>query len=259
VDRYKILLGKTPPPAKPEKIVQAVKFKKSDGNGQGQLNTREQLLSSYLSTSEGRATLASSMAEPLRQRIEFSSLARRSLIINPLPDGALPIYNHTDPVYVIGEDRENILLMNPSENNHIIVPIFNIHSNSEIPISGIRSSRFNLIERAQDQMAVEIRGQEDRAILALLSAATESGRIETSQISGEVMREAFNAVEQSDFIVNHVFTNPRDYSDIRINLRDHIDPVNQRDLLRRGVMGQLWGATVIVSRVVPQNELFFFG
>ena len=53
---------------------------------------RERIISEYISTANGRQALAASMAAPLRRRMDYSSLARQTFMVEQLPDGALPIY-----------------------------------------------------------------------------------------------------------------------------------------------------------------------
>jgi len=53
-----------------------------------------------------------------------------------------------------------------------------------------------------------------------------------------------------------MFMNARDYSDIRKFGRDQLDPVTQKSLLATGLMAQIWGADIIVSRVVPVGTIF---
>lgn len=57
---------------------------------------REQTISEYIRTSEGRTQLAASMIAPLRQRMDYSSVGRRTFLVDQLPDGALPVYDR-DP------------------------------------------------------------------------------------------------------------------------------------------------------------------
>jgi len=57
---------------------------------------RQQLISEYIGTAQGRTRLAASMAAPLYQRMDYQSIGRRTFLVEQLPDGALPIYTE-DP------------------------------------------------------------------------------------------------------------------------------------------------------------------
>jgi hypothetical protein len=57
--------------------------------------TRDQLIQAALSTAEGRSRLAQAMITPIMARRE-ANLAARLFPVQPLPDGALPIYSEAD-------------------------------------------------------------------------------------------------------------------------------------------------------------------
>lgn len=57
---------------------------------------QNRILSEYLRTSGGRERLAASMVAPLRERRDYQSVARRTFLVEQLPQGALPIYDQ-DP------------------------------------------------------------------------------------------------------------------------------------------------------------------
>jgi hypothetical protein len=54
---------------------------------------RENIISQYLQSSTGRQRLAQSMIAPLRRSLDYSSIGRRTLLVDALPEGALPIYD----------------------------------------------------------------------------------------------------------------------------------------------------------------------
>ena len=54
---------------------------------------KEYLISNALETSEGRAALASAMANPIRTSLDYQGIGRKLLVVDPLPQGALPVYD----------------------------------------------------------------------------------------------------------------------------------------------------------------------
>ena len=50
------------------------------------------LISKMIATASGRKTLASTMASPIRTRIDYQAVGRSALVVQPLPEGALPSY-----------------------------------------------------------------------------------------------------------------------------------------------------------------------
>lgn len=92
---------------------------------------RDSLVSEYISTSNGRSRLAASMVAPIRQRMDYQAIGRRTFQIEGLPAGALPIYDRDPGVAVI------------------TFPTFEIASNPTIQLSDIQERRFSLIDRMQ--------------------------------------------------------------------------------------------------------------
>lgn len=90
---------------------------------------RSQLISQYLASSEGRSRLAASMVAPLRARMDYQSIGRRTFLVEQLPDGALPTYDR-DP-----------------EVARTLFPEFEMASNPTISIAEVRSRRFDIIDR----------------------------------------------------------------------------------------------------------------
>jgi|SRR6478609_1709351 len=57
---------------------------------------REELIARRLKTLEGRRKLAQAMAFPLRYRRDYVGIARKTFLIEQMPEGALPVYDR-DP------------------------------------------------------------------------------------------------------------------------------------------------------------------
>jgi hypothetical protein len=58
--------------------------------------TNASLIALYLASAEGRASLARTMAEPIRRRMDYQALGRQLFAVEPMPQGALPIYEPAD-------------------------------------------------------------------------------------------------------------------------------------------------------------------
>ena len=230
-------------------------------------SVKAKLISEYIGTQAGRAKLASSMTQPLRLRRDYMAVGRKTFLVEQLPDGALPIYDKDPDVtaYVVGEEGENILAI--TKPRRVVFPLFEIASNPEIPLTQIKERRFDLIERAQDLARAQIQAAEDERVFATLDAVATSGfdslpgQINpdvavVAPLSGAVLADAFAYIERHDLRVARVFMNARDYADLRKFGRDILDIETQRDLLKTGLMGTLWGAQIIVSRLVPPGTVY---
>jgi len=227
---------------------------------------KQKIISDYIKTPQGRAKLAASMTQPLRLRRDYSSVGRKTFLVEQLPDGALPIYDKDPDVtaYVVGEEGENILAI--TKPRRVIFPLFEIASNPEIPLTQIKERRFDLIERSQDLARAQIQAAEDERVFATLdgvatngfdSLGTENADIPVvAPVTGAVLADAYALIERHDLRVARVFMNARDYADLRKFGRDILDIESQRDLLKTGLMATLWGAQIITSRIVPVGTVY---
>lgn len=231
-------------------------------------NTRKQrIISELIRSPRGRMKLAASMTQPLRTRRDYAAVGRKTFLVEQLPDGALPIYDKDPDVtaYIVGEEGENIVGV--TKPRRVIFPLFEIASNPEIPLTQVKERRFDLIERSQELARAEIQAAEDERVFLVLDAIAVAGFDSiaggtnpdipvVAPISGAVLADAFSFVERHDLRVARVYMNARDYSDIRKFGRDILDPESQAALLKTGIQGTLWGATIITSRLVPAGTVY---
>ena len=228
---------------------------------------KQQVISEYIKTAAGRAKLAASMIQPLRLRRDYTSVGRKTFLVEQLPDGALPIYDKDPDVtaFVVGEEGENILAI--QKPRRVIFPLFEIASNPEIPLTQIKERRFDLIERSQDLAKAQIQAAEDERVFAVLDSIAVSG-FDTlpgstnpdvavvAPISPSVLADAFAEIERHDLRVARVYMNATDYADIRKFGRDILDIESQATLLKTGLQAALWGAQIITSRLVPVGFVY---
>jgi len=109
----------------------------------------------YLATVNGRQMLANSMAAPIKRPLDYSGIAKKCLVVDPLPQGAVLTYNTDNKkkfehkIIVIGSDgfSGNIKSVKFPRFNRVTVPQFEIFSNPIIRMDEIKSRRFDLIDR----------------------------------------------------------------------------------------------------------------
>lgn len=253
MNRYEILLDKIPPPAPPKPPEEPKKEKKTDIRGA--------LISQFIRTAEGRQSLAAAMVQPLRNRLDFRSISRRAFQVQPLPEGALPIYDHPvgSNVYVVAEDGQNILSIPPGRANRFVVPLFEISSSPQIPLSSLRQGRFELIDRAQDLAVNVINREETSRFLNLLEASTNgtSNRITISEpLDLPIVRDAFTQIEGHDLRVGNIFINPNDFASMRRFGHEVLDIETHAEMIGRGRLGSIWGTNINVSRGVPHGNIY---
>ena len=235
------------------------------------------MLGQLLKTAGGRQKLAASLGPSLRRRRDYMSIARKALMVETLPDGALPIYDKefdtaaqtvgSTPggsfveAFVVGEEGGDIVRV--TKPKRVTVPTFEIVSNPMIPITQIKERRFDLVARSLNLAKAEVGAAEDGYVFTLFDAAAAAATGKTTTdpvynvdiaISAPVdinsMADGFGQVQRHDLSVAFCFFNPRDYTDLLKWTQQNIDRETQRKLLKTGVMGYLWGATLLQSRKV---------
>lgn len=232
---------------------------------------KHQIIGKLITTGQGRQRLAASMISPLRQRRDYTSCGRKAFYVQQLPDGAMPVYDKDPNVtaYMVAEQGENILSVAKSQRIH--VPLFELASNPQIPLTQIRQRRFDLVDRALDKAKAEIQAAEDTRVFATMDATAADPAnpnidiTATGTLTASTLIDAFGNIQQNDLRVANIFMNAKDFSDLRKWDRDTLDPITQGELLKTGYMANIYGAKIIVSRIVPKGTIYvcaqpqFFG
>jgi len=234
-------------------------------------------LGQILKTAAGRQKLATALGPSLRRRRDYMSIARKALMVETLPDGALPIYDKEFDetgrsfveAFVVGEQGGDIVkLVNPLR---VTVPTFEITANPMIPITQIKERRFDIVSRALNLAKAEIGATEDAYIFSLFDniATAATGKspddpvynVTLAGASGagvdvNDLADCFGQVQRHDLSVAYLFMNPRNYTDILKWTDTTVDRETQRHLLKTGIMGYLWGATILQSRKVTYGNVY---
>ncbi|OPZ34596.1 MAG: hypothetical protein BWY99_02479 [Synergistetes bacterium ADurb.BinA166] len=228
---------------------------------------REQMVDKYIGDSRGRKRLASSMIQSLRDRRDYSSVGRKTFLVEQLPDGALPIYDKDPDVtaYVIGEEGESITAV--AKARRVIFPLFEIAALPKAPITQIKERRYDLLKRMQDLGKAQVQAAEDDRVFSIMDAIAVNGFDSlpggtnpdipvVAPISPAVLADAFAEIERHDLRVARVYMNATDYADIRKFGRDVLDIESQATLWKTGLMATGWNAQFIVSRLVPAGVVY---
>lgn len=126
----------------------------------GKWNPIYDLYNKIFSNTAGRHKLAQSIIEPLKKRLDYQSIARKTFLVQQLPQGAVPFYTK-DPVVsdiVVGRYKYDVIKINsdgriyrkgrlPGGVRRVTFPTFELYSNPSIKISNVKRRRFDLIDR----------------------------------------------------------------------------------------------------------------
>jgi len=229
---------------------------------------RDDLISRAISTQDGKLALAQAMANPIRRNLDYHGIARRSLVVDPLPQGAMATYERDVDVQAVvissnGSGPESRIF-----GDRVVVPEFEIYSNPTIRIAEVKRRRFNVIDRAVQKARQEIMAQEDANVFAAFdSAAQVENQLVDISDAGLTKRDllAIKAqVDRWDLVTTKFFLNIQEYTDIlswgagggQGLGGGEFDPVTMREVLQTGLYAHLWGADLLVSKIVPPGTVY---
>jgi hypothetical protein len=236
------------------------------------------MLKRALETTEGKVALGQAMANPIRRNLDYMGVGRKALVVDPLPQGALPLYEKDIDVSATIIGSHGSAPESRVQGDRVLVPEFEIISNPTVRISEVKRRRFNIIDRAQQKARQEIQAQEDANIFAAVDYASDKtmGGVNTRQpfangVGGTMeMIDLLNVkkqIDRHDLVTTKYFMNITQFTDIlgwaykaggagSNNQFGGFDPVTTREVLQTGLYGHIWGADIIVSKIVPEGTLF---
>ncbi len=219
---------------------------------------KEEIIAQALETGEGRVALAQAMVEPIKISLEYQAIGRKLLMVDELPQGALPRYERDIAVtsYVIPKRGSVPDMMVEAE--ELLVPTFEIACNPTIKLNEIRARRYYIVDRAQVRAKDSIQRQEDLEVFKAISVAVSTDH--TVTVSGNLSPDNINLalalIEEHELVGAKIVCHPFRYKDVRAWGKDFFDEATQRDVLMSGLYGHLWTADIHVSTMVPKNSIY---
>jgi len=229
---------------------------------------RDELVSRALMTQEGKMAMAQAMASPIRRNLDYHGVARRLLVVDPLPQGALATYDRDIDVAAMVISSNGSGAESRVFGDRVTVPEFEIYSNPTVRIAEVKRRRFNVIDRAVQKARQEIQAQEDANIFAAVDAAASvENTVQDIADAGMLKRDLAELkvqVDRWDLVTTKFVMNINEFNDI---LKwgsgggqgvggGEVDPVTQREILQTGLYAHLWGADIIVSKIVPPGTVY---
>ena len=198
---------------------------------------------------------------PIRRNLDYQGVGRKALRVDPLPQGALPVYDKDIDVSAIVVSSNGAVPESRIKGDRISVPEFEVVSNPTVRIYEVKRRRFNVIDRAQQRARQEIQAQEDTNIFAALDFSSGLENASTTVTGGAITKAGLNnvvaEVDKWDLVTSKLFMNIKTFSGFRtFTGQADFDPVTQREILQTGLYGHLWTADIIVSKIVPANTVY---
>lgn len=247
---------------------------------------RDELIKRALSTEEGKIALGQAMANPIRRNLDYQGIGRKVLVVDPLPQGALPVYDRDIDVAAVVVSSNGTAPESRVFGDRVTVPEFEIVSNPTVRIAEVKRRRFNVIDRAQQKARQEIQAQEDANIFAALDYASDNTRggentVVTADANGLLAGSGFTTghlhkahlaqlkvqIDRWDLVTTKFLMNIVQFNDILlwsqfapgtngVGAMSEVDPVTMREVLQTGLYAHLWGADIMVSKIVPPSTVF---
>jgi len=232
---------------------------------------RDEMIKQALMTQEGKIALGQAMANPIRRNLDYQGVARKTLVVDPLPQGALAVYDRDIDVAAVVVSSNGTAPESRVFGDRVNVPEFEVVSNPTVRIAEVKRRRFNVIDRAQQKARQEIQAHEDANVFAALEFAGDSTQggentaVDLSPSGATLEKDGLvnlkRQIDRWDLVTSKYFLNINEFTDILTwesagNTNSQVDPVTQRELLQTGLYGHVFGADIIVSKVVPAGRGF---
>jgi len=232
---------------------------------------RDEMIKQALMTQEGKIALGQAMANPIRRNLDYQGVARKALVVDPLPQGALAVYDRDIDVAAVVVSSNGTAPESRVFGDRVNVPEFEVVSNPTVRIAEVKRRRFNVIDRAQQKARQEIQAHEDANVFAALEFAGDSTQggentaVDLSPSGATLEKDGLvnlkRQIDRWDLVTSKYFLNINEFTDILTwesagNTNSQVDPVTQRELLQTGLYGHVFGADIIVSKVVPAGRGF---
>jgi len=243
---------------------------------------KEAMLAQALLSQEGKVALGQAMANPIRRNLDYQGVGRKALIVDPLPQGALAVYDKDIDVSATVISSNGAVPENRVQGERLNVPEFEVVSNPTVRIAEVKRRRFNVIDRAQQKARQELQAQEDANIFSAIDYASDTA----AGFGGENARVGFatgaggrltmpdlldikQLIDEWDLVTAKYFMHIRQFTDLlafnfqasagaglNAPLYGGFDPVTAREVLQTGLYGSIWGADMIVSKIVPRGTVY---
>ncbi len=228
----------------------------------------DELISRAIFTQDGKIALAQVMANPIRKNLDYHGIARRALVVDALQQGAQASYERDIDVAAVVISSNGTGPESRVFGDRVIVPEFELFSNPTVRIAEVRRRRFNVIDRAVQKARQEIMAQEDANVFAAIdSASSVENTVQDITDSGLLKRdlvELKQQVDRWDLVTTKYFMNINEFTDIlkwgsgggQGPTGGDFDPVTMREVLQTGLYAHIWGADIMVSKIVPPGTVY---
>lgn len=220
---------------------------------------------SALTTEAGRQALGAQMAVPIRTELDYVGTARKFFEIDVLAQGQIARYDRdiSVPAYVVS--KRGSVTEWTVEGDYVEPTTWEIFSPAQIRLSQIQQRRFNILDRTQEKIRIQVQIQEDDQFLQLLETTASGNQTQnpyqssTTQCDKDFLNKISAVVMDHDLPCYGFLMRFSSFKDIRTWNTNEVDPVTMREVMETGLYGSIWGIDIIVSRRVKVGVVYAIG
>lgn len=223
---------------------------------------KERLLAQHLRTAGGRNEIGQSIMEPFKVGRDYVSIGRKIMFVDMLPTAA-PMWYDKDPQFsAVTIGKRGAVPYEIIEGERVELEPIPIVTYVRIPVLDVSVRRFNILDREQVRARAEMAEIEDSKVFAAIDygATTATGHNDavtaTAGVARDKLADLFSKIEDHDAPVANVLMRAAQYKDLRGWDNSDFDPVTQREVLKTGYVGDLWGAQVRVSKKITAGKVY---
>ena len=229
---------------------------------------RDELIARAIQTQDGKIALAQAMANPIRKNLDYHGISRRALVVDPLPQGAIASYDRDIDVAAVVISSNGTGPESRVFGDRVVVPEYEIFANPTVRIAEVKRRRFNVIDRAVQKARQEIMAQEDANVFAALDAASSVENLVTDITDSGLLKRDLGEIKKSvdrwDLVTTKFFMHINEFNDMlswgsgggQGATGGDFDPVTMREVLQTGLYAHIWGADIMVSKIVPPGTVY---
>jgi hypothetical protein len=228
----------------------------------------DDMIEQAIHTQHGKLALAQAMASPIRRNLDYHGVIRRALVVDPLKQGEMATYERDIDVTAVVISSNGTGPESRVVGDRITVPELELFSNPTVRFAEAQRRRFNVIDRAVQKARQEIMAQEDANGFAAIDAASQIENtlcdVNDLGLLKRDLAEIKQQIDRWDLVTTKFFLNINEYTDMLkwgsgggqgVGGGD-FDPVTMREVLQTGLYAHIWGADIIVSKIVPPGTIY---
>jgi len=212
---------------------------------------KEAALARALTSEAGLRKIAASMANPVREMLDYKGICRKFAVIEQIPDGVPMIYDKDFPEVPAAKiANDGAVSMIELEGERVTLEPFEIVARPKVPYRQLFNRRFRALDRAKDRLIQGVELREDLTFFSLLESAFQAGV--TAGYHTEVtipgpltkagLADAFAQLENTRLPVASVLMSAYGTRDIRSWEWTVLDQLALQEIRETGYLGSLWGA-----------------